>query len=393
MKNKSIFLISLVSLAVLISAQAVYILLPPVSAAQFIHIRPLIYFVIFVMYILLNGREERPIIERAMSTILARFVVIGYFAVLLALGIFFSFGINATGYGITLFFSNLWAFGVIVVISEYLRFRFIKSVATEQRSFMSVTTTIVYMFIQLDALRGLMRNENFVEFLFASVVPVLALNAVLSYIAYDGSLMSLLMIRVTYSLTPILLPFMPNLSKEIWAVISSLLLLATLIFYHYNMNVQTGRLWRTRNVHAKQQKYEKKSRLIPIITVSVIAVLALFIGRVFVYFPIVVLTDSMTGTIDRSSVVIVEKVRTDEVYHIIKTGDIILYKCSNIEIMHRVIETRENELGETVYITQGDANPEADFYTVGAGQIIGITRSYIPHIGYPIVVINSLFNR
>jgi signal peptidase I len=393
MKNNNILLVSIVPLIILVAIQTVYILLPAVSASQFINVRPLIYFLVIIIYAVFVGKDERPIPKGVRSTLLARFGVIAYFAVLFLLGALFGFGRNTVGYGFSAFTNNFWTFGTIALLYEYLRFRIIKSVSAEQRSIMATVITLAYTFIQLDSLRGFMRNEKFVEFMFVSIIPVLALNAVLSYMSHEGSLAALLMLRATYSITPVLLPYMPNLSKEVWAVISCSLLLITLIFYHYNMNMQIGRLWRTRDAQPKQARVQKKSKSIPIILISVVVVLGLFGFRVFAYFPIVVLTNSMEGTIDRNSVVMVEKVRFNDVFDKIDVGDIILYRHGNTEIMHRIIETRENESGDRVYITQGDANPEADFYAVEARQIIGITRAYIPHIGYPIVVINSLFNR
>lgn len=366
--------------------------MPTVNAAQFIYIRPLIYIFAAIVYVALNGKDERPIPNGMRATILARFGVILYFAVLLILGIMLGFGRNATGFGLSVFWGNLWAFGITALLSEYFRFRIIKGSLTEQRDLAAVTITLGFTFAQLDALRGFMRNENFVEFLFVSVIPVLALNAVLSYMSYEGSPASLLLIRGTHSLTPVLLPFMPNLTKEVWAAVTSFLLLVTLVFYHYNMSVQTGRLWRIRDVKPRQ-KHRKKSKSFIIILFTVITISAMFFLRVFAYFPIVILSDSMSGAIESSSVVIIEKIKTDDVFSEIEIGDIILFRRGNLEVMHRVIGTRENESGERVYITKGDANADADFYPVSAEQIIGIARAYIPYIGYPVVVINSLFNR
>jgi len=120
--------------------------------------------------------------------------------------------------------------------------------------------------------------------------------------------------------------------------------------------------------------------------------LAMFGLRMFSYFPVVVLTGSMAGAVDRGSIVFVEKLNAADVLNSVNEGDIIHYKYKNNEVMHRIIEFRYNESGERLYITKGDANPIADSIPVKAGQILGISRSYIPYAGYPLVILNAIFN-
>lgn len=41
------------------------------------------------------------------------------------------------------------------------------------------------------------------------------------------------------------------------------------------------------------------------------------------------------------------------------------------------------------FITKGDANDTADAFPVSEDQVIGITKHYIPYIGYPSVIFSE----
>jgi hypothetical protein len=55
------------------------------------------------------------------------------------------------------------------------------------------------------------------------------------------------------------------------------------------------------------------------------------------------------------------------------------------------VEFRYDDSGERIYITKGDANTIADINPVGADQVLGVARAYIPYIGYPAVLMRMLF--
>ena len=99
----------------------------------------------------------------------------------------------------------------------------------------------------------------------------------------------------------------------------------------------------------------------------------------------VVLSDSMTPTMQAGDVVIVDKVAPEK----IQRGDIITYHrpghtTSSERTTHRVIDIKQTEEG-LYFELKGDANEEPDPNLVPADNIIGRVVLTIPLIGHVIV--------
>jgi signal peptidase len=100
-----------------------------------------------------------------------------------------------------------------------------------------------------------------------------------------------------------------------------------------------------------------------------------FASGVFTYYPSIIVTGSMTPTIDVGDMVIAKKVDARAV----RVGDIVQYRRDKMVINHRVIDIQNTDNGE-VFTTKGDANPSAD-PPVTSKQIIGKDVLTIPKIG------------
>ena len=95
----------------------------------------------------------------------------------------------------------------------------------------------------------------------------------------------------------------------------------------------------------------------------------------------VVLSDSMSPSINAGDVVFVGDTSPDE----IDEGDVITYERPGESqlITHRVIEVQD-EGGETTFRTQGDANEEPDPNPIPAGNVIGVVIFHLPLLGHAI---------
>jgi len=382
---------NITALSILITAQVVLLFIPAETVTRFINFRPLFYLLALIIYMILSGADERPIPKDSKANLVAGCGLIFYLAAMLITGILFGFGINSVASGLHVILNNLWMYGTITLISEVLRFRIIKSTPLEYRGKAACALIFIYSFLQLDTLRvfwGEINYNNFTDFFFTAVFPAILLNAVLCYMAYEGSLLSLFVIRGAYSLIPVLSPFMPNMHKTIWAMLTCGILLITVIFYYIIM-IDHGKISRRRDrIRAKCQS---KPKSFYAIAFGAFVLIAAFMLRAFTYFPVVILTGSMTGTIDRGSIVFIEKIRAEDVASVVIEGDIILFTQNKAEIMHRVIDIQYKTDGEPFYITKGDANPAADPFSVEQSQVLGVTKAYIPYLGYPIVIVRSIF--
>jgi signal peptidase len=98
-----------------------------------------------------------------------------------------------------------------------------------------------------------------------------------------------------------------------------------------------------------------------------------------------VLTGSMRPTMPPGSLVVTKPIEASK----LKVGDAITYQVRSGEpevITHRIISVSQTLGGETLFATQGDANPHPDEKTVKAAQIRGVVWYSIPFAGY----LNSL---
>lgn len=93
-------------------------------------------------------------------------------------------------------------------------------------------------------------------------------------------------------------------------------------------------------------------------------------ATLFGYSAAVVVSGSMTGTIDVDDMVIIHR---QDSY---SCGDIITYKSNSSLVTHRI-----QEITDDGYITKGDANNTPDAEVVTEDKIVGSVVTVIPKVG------------
>jgi signal peptidase len=116
---------------------------------------------------------------------------------------------------------------------------------------------------------------------------------------------------------------------------------------------------------------------------SMAALLIAMIGlpRVTGATPYTVLTGSMRPSMPPGSLVVTKPIESGK----LKVGDAITYQMRSGEpevVTHRIISLSQTLGGETLFTTQGDANPGPDEKPVKAAQIRGVVWYSIPLVGY-----------
>lgn len=132
-----------------------------------------------------------------------------------------------------------------------------------------------------------------------------------------------------------------------------------------------------------------KTKDIAITSILVIltAIVLMLVSGKFKYGVLVIGSGSMTGTINKTDVIIYEKKDKDEEIGI---GDIIVFEDEEKRIIHRVID-KNSTINETRYFTKGDANPNQDDSYRTDEDIIGKVKFRIPYIGYLSILLNEIF--
>jgi signal peptidase len=104
---------------------------------------------------------------------------------------------------------------------------------------------------------------------------------------------------------------------------------------------------------------------------------------VFGYFPLVVLSDSMTPTLQSGDLVIYQKKTADS----ISEGDIVAFydpDSSNMIVTHRIVGMEEYG-----FKTKGDANNAEDLSTVPNENLVGIYKARIPNLGNAVLYMQT----
>lgn len=97
---------------------------------------------------------------------------------------------------------------------------------------------------------------------------------------------------------------------------------------------------------------------------------------VFGYTTAVVVSGSMSPTIEINDLVFVVAKETYEV------NDVIMFKnSSNNYVTHRIVEQLDDEENQNVFVTKGDANDTNDLEKLYENDIVGIVSFTIPKIG------------
>ena len=118
-----------------------------------------------------------------------------------------------------------------------------------------------------------------------------------------------------------------------------------------------------------------------LLTMLALLVATIAVPKVTGSTPYTVLTGSMRPGMPPGSLVVTRPVQAAQ----LKVGDAITYQMRSGEpevVTHRITAVSRTLGGETLFTTQGDANPVPDEKPVKAGQIRGAVWYSIPLLGY-----------
>lgn len=226
--------------------------------------------------------------------------------------------------------------------------------------------------------------------------PTLLTNVLLTYLAYAYDYRIGVGYRLVMDLPVYILPILPEVSVylsvlfEIGLVV--LLALSLAGVHRWNGKVMAARSTRKSVKRAESDTSRRVKRVakwagISVVVVVIVGYMALMSG-LFRYHFLAIGSGSMEPNISRGDMVLVEKSKD---YDRMKEGDILVYRYSNVVMVHRIMEIKDD--GEKyVFRTKGDANGGMDAWQVEQGDIIGIARGKIAMFGFPTLWLNELFN-
>lgn len=275
-------------------------------------------------------------------------------------------------------------------------------VARGQRSMPAIITTgIVICLIQIIIvlpIYNLHEAKDVFTLIVAVIGPTVLNNILLTYIAYAYDYRIGIAYRLIMELPTYLLPILPNAGLYLPVIfqIGLIFVLALwLIGIHQAKRKNEAFATSSKSKHKKlttetERKVKRtlKWTTTGVAVVIVVGFVALMSG-LFKYHFLAVGSGSMAPNLLRGDMVLVEK--SDD-YEKMREGDVLVYRYSNVIMVHRIIAVTEED-GKYTFQTKGDANDSADRWVVNKSDVIGIAKGRIAMFGYPTLWLNELFNK
>lgn len=347
-------------------------------------INPLMWIVICVVAIFLgkdSGLRVRSGVNKTQSLLI---VLIIYIILYFLSGLIFGFERTPYSKDILSVLLNLWSFGSIIILQEYVRLQLVKN--ENKKMYSLILTTLVFFVLNLNYSNFL---DNFTDFktifIYVSSVllPAIAESAILTYLVYTSGVKASIIYRLFVTIPPFLIPIVPSLDWFVTAVVGVVLPLAVYIYINYVNVVKNERLSR-----GERKRY---SPVVYIPVFALIAVFAAFVMGLFKYQPVAVLSGSMSPTFNRGDAVIINKLTKQEKNEL-KKGDIIQFISGTKYVVHRIYKVTNDEYGNKAFITKGDHNNAPDSDQVSLDNVIGKVSFSVPLIGYPSVWLTGVIS-
>lgn len=300
-------------------------------------------------------------------------IVIIYNILYFLLGLIFGYAKNPLSRNFFSILKNLVYIVGVIALQDFVRSKLINN---ERKKFNYIIFTCIFILVRLDYSEGLAvfsSGEKIFEYIASVIVPEIAKGCVCSYLAIAGGTLLVYAYSIPMALVEVLLPIFPNLDWFLLSVFDVLISVIIFLYNNYEHTIKTNRLTR------KQKKNISPMKSIP--GIAIILIVVSFIAGFLPAKPIAIMSYSMVPTFSRGAVVISVKVKDVSK---LEVGDILHYKAENGDVIHRIINIKEED-GILKFQTQGDNNNTPDSNWVEPNQILGCVKMYIPYVGYPSV--------
>lgn len=328
---------------------------------------------------LIRGKDDR--LRHKPHTLYIVIAVMAFWLILYFLsGLVTSYVRNPLAGSIVSIAQNLWAYGLVAIAYEYVRYAIAVTVGRRNLWFgvvMVIVFTLTHVTLTPFFLPGVTGMRVF-ELLVSHGIPVLASNVVLTYLVFVAGFGSAVTYRLALVASAILLPLIPRYDWYLEGIAG--LLLAATVFIAVD--------YVRRDLHqSHHSRHRVHSIYYQVMSMTLLGVFAAFMAGFFVYRPVAIMSNSMQPVFSRGDMVIVQKVgETMD----IRVGDIVQYNKRNKNITHRVVGIHVgNEVTGQAYITKGDNNSSNDTEFVYSAEITGVVRGRIPLVGYPTIWVNE----
>lgn len=346
----------------------------------------ILFGLITVLYFTIGFNKNKQVLNKDIILTIV-ILCVAYYLIIYAIGFFIGFYRNFYSNEIVQIIKNIVPVILTICLSEILRYMI------NSRLDKKITLIILSLlaFTLLDntlIIRSLIENNiaaaKIMDYIGLIILPSLTTNILLTYLSVKYSFKNTIVYRLIMEIPVYIIPIYPNFGTYIEAIIKTIL--PIIIFFRIYKMIEKKKIKKI--VIIKRNKANKLSIAgLAIFTI----ILVYLVSGFFRYQALVIATGSMRPNINIGDVVIVKKLKDNEIKEL-KIGDILVYKHESKIICHRIV--RILKTGKFIYFeTKGDNNKSEDYYLIPNEDVIGTTSSKIRFIGYPSVLLNELLNR
>ena len=249
------------------------------------------------------------------------------------------------------------------------------------KAFFLITVLMTVFELNYSSFTPSLNLETLTIYFAKEVGPVLCKNILLSYFGlYGGAVSALLFLGIVtlFHWSSPILPVLNWLSEGVIGIAVPIFALS-IIVRKYEIE--------TNNIRHQELK---KSEVIKWSLTGAFSIgLIWFVVGVFPIMPSVIATGSMEPMIDPGDIVLLKQIRSADQIRNLKDGDIIQFQRDEIRITHRIIDVKEDKLGNLSFQTKGDNNSSADSQIVLPNDVRGIFVAVVPKLGYPTLILKG----
>ena len=298
-------------------------------------------------------------------------------------GLFLGFLKNSYSLTFVNIIKNTYTFAIMIIAEELIRYMVAKK---SGRSIMPLLLlTILYIvldFVLSFNTEAMMDGLHLFIYISNKLMPNIARHVLFSYIAKNVSYVPNLILRLYFTLSPFILPIIPDLGYYVTFVIG--------VLFPYLVYLLVGRMVNKRDKY-KRKTFKKNILLINIPLIACLLFVVCLVGGIFKYQIIAIGSGSMEPIIYRGDAVIFEKI-TDDLKNNLEVGTVIIFRNNGNYITHRIMSITESN-GSIIYKTKGDNNIAEDDFDVYENDLVGIVRYNVKYIGFPTLWFQELINR
>ena len=371
--EKYLFIYCLIVLLILLVNSFVYNFLPGLYFSLFMGICLLVFKYIFG-FEKSNFRVSREVLLDTLIVVLVFFL--GYYL----FGIFIGFA-KVNNYFTWNGIKNFILPGILtIVFKEILRFNYLIKVDNKKRLILFSLITFIFVDISNILYYGnYSTSVSIFKLMALNILPAISYNIYATYTSKNTGYKSIMVYALATGLYNYIIPIVPDAGEYLISMIR--FLLPVILLYRVYNTVKNE------SDEKIEREYNKKDYVGLILATIFVVVLVYFSSGYFKYHAIAIATGSMSPSIKRGDVVIVEKTSD---YENINAGDVIAYKYHNVLVVHRLSRKVKVE-DEYYFYSKGDANRVEDNYIVKQDMIEGVAKVRIPLIGMPTVWLNELW--